>query len=401
MEHIDFEAYLQETTQEIIIFGAGEMSRYLYDTCVKSGITVTAFCDNDATKWGKELHGLLINSLTNIQQMYKNPLFLVSVIKTEHQESIAQQLDSVGCTEHYSLLHCIEHMNFTKIDDVCIDIGVMQTQKIKYEVADSPVLYAHLISFSITEKCTLRCRDCAAFIPYHEVQEHRTKEAIFQQLDTINDLFDDVDYIIISGGEALMHPDVYEILAYAQTKSTFKYVFLYTNGTILPKKEELMKLDTTRLGVVCSDYGDLSIKRTELIQLLDELKIKYDNAYETEWLDCTSLDFRNKSIPELLTTYEECWNNCIVVVEGKLFRCSQTVSAYLLKSIPSHAVRYVDCYDTSKTKVELQQELKQYLYGTKYLEACNWCTGKTKVERIVIPKAVQTTELLPYKKYLD
>lgn len=401
MEHIDFEPYLQETTQEIIIFGTGKMSHYLYDACVKSDIMVSAFCDNDATKWGQENHGVEILSLAEIQAKYKSPIFLVALLKKKHQESIAKQLEDVGFTEYYSLIHCVENMKNIEIPNVFERISLLQVQHEKHEKASSPVMYAREVTLTITTKCTLRCQDCAAFIPYHEEQKHIPKEVIFQHIDKLDEIFDTITFLAISGGEALMHPDVYEILAYAQSKPTFQYVVIYTNATIVPKKEELLKFDTDKVLFSCSNYGVLSIKQTELLSLLQELNIKYMSPPEMTWFDCTKLNFRGKTESELKKTYQECFNDCIVVIDEKLFRCSQVVSAYLLNALPKNTLQYVELMDDTKTKEDLQQEIKKYLYGMEYLEACNWCTGKTATEKTQIPPAIQVKGNLPYKKYMD
>lgn len=401
MEHKDFEAYLKETTKGIVIFGTGKMGDYLYETCLKANISVRAFCDNNEEKWNQTVHDLPILSLVECKKRYATPIFLISLLNAKHQESIAMQLEMENCNEYYSLLDCLDHLDFIEIENLWDKMGILQLQKAKYQAVDSPVTYADFISVSITEQCTLRCRDCSAFIPYHKVQNHRKKEDIFLYLDKIDAFFDEIIYLNISGGEALTHPDVYEILEYALTKKSIQYVFLYTNGTVIPKKEELMKLDSKRFGVFCSNYGELSTKRTELFRLLDELQIGYFSPEEMEWLDCTKLDFRNKTLPELKQAYKECWNLCIIVVDGKLFRCSQGVVGHLLKAIPQSAIQYVDLLDDTKSKKEVQTEIRKYLHGTEHLDVCNWCTGKTETEKVPIPIAVQIKGTLPYQRYDD
>ncbi len=395
----NFDAYLKECGKEIIIFGTGAMSHYLYQTCINHQIAIGCFCDNDTEKVGTKNHGIVIDSLSNIQAQNRDAIFLISVLHEEYKEAIANQLEIAGYQEYYFLTHCILHMDFVEVADPAHAEGIRLALDRSHYRVDSPFLYIEKLSFSVTQKCNLRCKDCTAFIPFIEKQEHRKTEEIFAEMDQLDALCETIEHIEISGGEALLHPDIYEIIAYALSKKSFRHVRLATNGRIVPKKEELQKYDANRFYMTTSNYGDLSTKRTELFALLLELGIDCNSLDTLDWSDCAKFQFGNKTEEEMIAAYNTCWNTCNISFDGRFFRCGFLKSAHLLHGIPSGEIESVNYMDKEKSKEEIQQELREYLYGKRYYKGCNWCIGRCETEHVSVPLAAQTTALLQYKKY--
>lgn len=102
-------------------------------------------------------------------------------------------------------------------------------------------LYSRIenISFEITRMCNLRCKHC-----YSDSGTERDKKLTFEE---IKKLIDDlasigVFNIMLTGGEPLLHPNIFDIIEYIQLKPMS--VMLFTNGTLITKEIVEMLKDT-------------------------------------------------------------------------------------------------------------------------------------------------------------
>lgn len=106
------------------------------------------------------------------------------------------------------------------------------------------------IIFEITNKCNLRCKHCYTNAGAKKEDELSTKEIkeLIDYLATIG-----VVNIVISGGEPLLHPDFFDILAYVRSKPMS--VIVFTNGTLVTEKVVQQFKALSILSVVTSLDG--------------------------------------------------------------------------------------------------------------------------------------------------
>lgn len=91
----------------------------------------------------------------------------------------------------------------------------------------------------VTDRCNLTCPTCyAGSSPSYG--RHRTLDEIKQMLDTIVANEKEPDVVQISGGEPTIHPQFFEILAYAKTLP-IRHLMLNTNGIRIAKEKEFAK----------------------------------------------------------------------------------------------------------------------------------------------------------------
>ncbi len=387
------------TQGDLVLFGTGEGSNLLYALCKKNAIAITCFCDNNQEIQNTTKNDLPILSLESIKKTYENPIFLLSVFEDTHKKQIKEQLKSAGYHTFYTFREFIDTLPLQTVADPFVQIRINEFKMAEYRSADSPLVYAEFIDLWITEKCSLRCRDCGYFMQYHKNPKHYDTKDIFAEIDRLDELFDFVGSLHIVGGEPFVHPDIYEIIAYAQTKKTFQSVGLVTNGTIAPKKDELLKLDYKNILFWVSNYGDLSIKRNDFITLSKELSIPIDLMPRDLWYKQDVIQFRNKTETELAFAYETCTTFCVATFGQKIFRCGFIGNMYRLNSLPHDQLDYLDISNNGKSIDLIKKEIKQYLYGKPFYTSCNWCVGRITSELAEIPSAIQTKETLSYKKY--
>lgn len=404
MTNQEFTKHLKSNELNIIIFGYGYLGKKIANILIEQNMSIDCFCDNSDEYISENFYGIPVISFKDtIYRNNKNPIFIVSVYNKADQQNIYSNIEKIGFKNYeiYDVDYFFSNIETTNYKVLCekFDFNALTIRLEKDLLENTTYLYSYLIELIVTERCSLKCKDCSHFMQYYEDPMHYKKEDLFSYIDAMDNIFDSVERIDIVGGETLLHPDIYEVLAYAQTKSTWKYVFLITNGTILPDKKDLLKLDTSRLGFMLSDYGKLSKNRTKLIELLDELNIIYYLCPFEQWRDMAHIEYRNKTIPQLIKTYKECEHQNITIINGNLFSCIHLGSTYQLKAVPQKEIYCIDIMNKNKDVSVIKKEVKQLLYFTEYLDGCNWCRGRTKSENSAIPIAIQTPQILSYKKY--
>lgn len=394
---------LKENQQKLIIFGTGVFGERIFKTCKLNGIVPACFCDNNDDNIGKYKEGVEVLSLDIIMNKYKNPIFIISPFEEKHQKSIIQQIskynNNFNLIEYYKLSEFFLNINEVYCESIFEEIELHKYKMENHAKENKKFLYKDWIELKITTRCTLNCKSCVHLVPYYKTTKDFDKEMLFKSIDCIDELFDSVTKLYILGGEPLIHKDIYDIIKYAQSKKSIFSIFIITNGTILPKIEEIKKLNPEKLVFTFSDYGILAKKQDEFVKLLDGLNYNYSFSKTDFWNDCSNIKFRDKTIQELEETYNECWNNYIQIDDGKLFNCPYLSNVYHLKAIPSKDIQYIDILDNSKTNEEKREEIRKYLFNKNYLNACNWCVGRTKSEISIIPKAIQINKKIDYKIY--
>lgn len=105
---------------------------------------------------------------------------------------------------------------------------------------DNRGLHIPNLEYMITTSCDLACPGCDRFIdhnlPFTEKYEDivENMEAWFRRLDP--------DHFTIIGGEPLLHPRIYDILKEARRIFDHATIEVYTNGFLLPKRPDLLKV---------------------------------------------------------------------------------------------------------------------------------------------------------------
>lgn len=394
MSENTFENNLKHSGRPIIIFGAGRWGVRLANTCKNNGISVMCFCDNMTEK---EKVQLPIDSLEQIQTKYENPIFIVSPKSNELQMKIEDLLQKEGL-EFYSITYFMQNIPVIRTETVMDKIWVNRFKLDRYKNAESQLLYAQSIDLMITEKCSLKCKDCGHLMQYYQKPIHRKKEDLFAYIDRVSDVFDVVGGMQILGGEPFMNPDVYDIVLYAQTKETIQTIHVVTNATILPDKEKLKQFDTTKVDFIISDYENDKQRIEEFRELFQEIGISCDFATSGKWMDYATIQPYHHTKEELIAQYKQCnTKNTFVLSYGNLYICPRIANAHTLHAMPEDVIEFVDLMDDTKTREEIKVEIKKYLYETTYLKGCNYCNGATIPS---LPKAIQVKEPLSYQQYL-
>lgn len=244
-------------------------------------------------------------------------------------------------------------------------------------------LKASIGVFWINTICTLKCKKCITLTPYHRKPMNFPKENIFLEIDKFFEIYECIDHFDIEGGESLLHPDLNEILEKALTyKARFNRLHVLTNGTLLPSQKLVDVCKKNDIFFIIDDYGDdLSVKKEELMQVLEENDIPYrvdiyhgENQYYGGWVDFGDMQYKNYSDEEIKNVFSNCRQaicNAPYIKNGKIFLCS--IQAAGVEYIPLVEGEYVDLVNEN---IPLSQRIEiAKVFGEKPLGSCKYCMG--------------------------
>ena len=110
------------------------------------------------------------------------------------------------------------------------------------------------IDLEITEKCSLKCKDCFNCMQYYKKPKNISLNIIKESLDIFMDNVDMIMEVRILGGEPFMNKDLKEITKFVCNKKNINRVVIYTNATILPRKDELEVFQNEKVSFYITDY---------------------------------------------------------------------------------------------------------------------------------------------------
>ncbi|WP_130470885.1 radical SAM protein, partial [Candidatus Magnetaquicoccus inordinatus] len=104
-----------------------------------------------------------------------------------------------------------------------------------------------VVVWNLLRRCNLQCRHCYSGSADRDFQGELSREEIFRVLQDLHDCA--VPAIILSGGEPLLHPDLFAIAQRA--KEMGFYLGLSSNGTLMDarKAEEIQQVGFDYVGV--------------------------------------------------------------------------------------------------------------------------------------------------------
>lgn len=243
----------------------------------------------------------------------------------------------------------------------------------------------------ITQKCTLKCKLCLAFIPYYKNPAHFSYESTCKVIDNYFKLVNNVEIFSITGGEPLLHPDLIKIM-----EKVLEYrchilnsIDIVTNGTIMFSEElwECLEKNKCKIRIIISDYGrQLSPYVEEIEMELKQRKVNYrvqhyDNDVG-EWTYNGWVDFRDHRLKHHTEQKKiEQAKRCIfrkghywVINDGELHPCSRQYWRMYSGVLERDKEWYIDLKG-SDLDLNIEQKKLAMLESVPYLKSCAYCNG--------------------------
>lgn len=270
-------------------------------------------------------------------------------------------------------------------------IDVVQNQ-----ACDKVVL--NRVQYVVTERCSLRCKDCSHLIPYYKCPQDIDLDFYKTAFER---LLDSVDYIAelrILGGEPFLHKDMGKLIDWYHDHEKIESISIYTNGTILPSEILLPKLKREKVKIHISNYGINEARVSSVAKILEENQIVHFVRKYDVWQETGGLAYRNYSEKEKESVFAGCFErNGYTFLKGRLYRCPRVAHAVNLKAIPDTGSDYIDFMDAAMGRVVIREKIRK-LQELASLEGCNYCGGPDNHVQGIAP-AIQISNPIEYEEW--
>ena len=396
---------LKKDGSPIVIVSIAEEAEAVLNACKEQGIKVSAFCDNESRKTKKRFCGLDVVHTPALKEHFPNARFIVA---HHNIKDCAGQLDELGYNEIYSSLELLKNYDVTKykhrVTQPYMTSKILVSKATHDLYFDESKTYLRSIDVMITTKCSMNCKNCANLMQYY-VDAKNTDEKIVEAVQLLSENVDYIGEFRVIGGEPLMNKNWSKIINNIIDKDSNREVFIYTNGTINPKDDQLETFKGKNVNFRITDYGKLSKNVDKMEESLKRHGIGYRREVAENWVDCSNVKQHNRSPARLKQVFKECCaKKFYTLLNGKLYTCPFIANAANLKAIPDNKSDYVDLFSE---KENLKKKIKRLINMENFFPACDFCDGRpndptTALEyagKGLIKAAEQTQERLPYNEY--
>lgn len=232
------------------------------------------------------------------------------------------------------------------------------------------------INIYVTNKCNLSCKSCSAFAPICK-EDFYELDKFKNDIRRIKDMnFEHIDVFKFTGAEAMLHPDIIEMLKY--TRNLFPKIELqvYSNGLFIEKcpEEVLLGLARENTHLIITEYPIPKIDLSKAYKRLDKYGISYHVIFSEgqKYFSKRPLNFekdtpRHKYIG--CPRYRMC--KSLFLFRGRLYKCIYALSAEYINEAFNKEFRvekkdFIDIYDATTEDV--------YEYALHRIPYCGYCS---------------------------
>lgn len=388
---------LRKSELPVIIFGANVTAKAVFHACEEYGVKVTGFCDNNMEKPHKSFCGLEVIHTSELKRRFLDALFIIAAIDIN---DIADQLRAMGYEKFYAggiFLKDFDYHKYSYDKEKDFVDYVISAFLLSHEHYLNPGrIYLRSVDIVITERCSLKCRDCSNLMQYYKHPENYPLEELMREIGIFLSAVDEINEFRVIGGEPFMNKDWLPLVERLIGRPKVRKVVIFTNGTIVPADAQLESLRSNKILFMVTDYGVLSRNIVALTGKLDELGIACHCFKADGWTDCSNLNPHNRSPAELQEVFNNCCvKNAFTLMKGKLYRCPFSANADRLRAVPEFSKDMVDMTDPALSPDELKQRIRDLVTQKKYIAVCDFCNGR-RLDDPKIPPAIQTDNPLDY-----
>ena len=352
--------------EKFYVFGAGDLGRGLYVTLSFFGM-FAGFIDNDVQKQKNGFYGQLVQSYQWFLENERDKTLIIAANEANEQE-ISRQLREDNCKFFLSGIFL----------NSVLPIYFFQKKKI---------LFMNLAQICVTERCTLRCADCA-----HGcwAVDRNAKDMELEEIYVSADLFfSKIDYIhefVLIGGEPLLYEHLKEAVEYIGEKYRNKMgtFSITSNGTILPDQALVDNCKKYRVLFRISNYVKAipnlqgQYNKLEKIFLKEGVDYHFSKAEEVWWNYGFTDKLQEESEEQLIRKFDRCMTPCRETRNGKLYFCvmARTVSDNLGYHIGENDFLDLGLLPDGDLGRRILLEYNLGYSEKGYLEMCARCHGK-------------------------
>ncbi len=388
---------LRNESQPLVIFGAGAAGETLVHACRENGFEVVAICDNNIEKAGRMVAGVEVVHSGAIKTLLDEAFVIISAADIM---DIARQMENLG----YSWMagaQILEHYDFSALDlpytYEFIEFAVTTCIMCQNGYLDPEKIFLRSVDIIVTEKCTLKCKDCSNLMQYYQAPQNCDADEVITAIHELLSVVDGVNEFRVIGGEPFVNKDIWKINNAIVAEPKVRRNVIYTNGTILPKGKVLDSLKNDKTMLIITDYAELSRNSEKLVATLKAENIDYYIAPAQNWTDCASIRPHNRTVEEQTAVFDKCCaKNLFTLSDNRFYRCPFAANVDRLGATPHFPGDYVDVSGAADNPNDTARALNEYISDKPYLEVCDYCDGRYLEDEKIVP-GVQVKQPIPYE----
>ena len=370
---------LKTSSDPVVIFGAGKYGKLALYALSKLGINVKYFCDDE--NQNKTYLDIPVISPDSLAKLNECPHIFICT--SYAIASITSRIKEMNYENIYNCVNLFDNTDFSQMDfddmnffEIRRRIELYKAECISIQPSKSKSLDLKYVDIVITEACSMKCESCSNLMQYYLKPKNSDLELLFKSMDKLMKVTDKLYEFRLLGGEPFVNKQIGKIVNKLLYYDNAKNVVIYTNATIIPKGENLDCLKNEKVLVDITNYGKLSTKHEQYIELFKANKIKYTTNVPV-WTDSGTINYQKKSEEKLVHMFKNCCvNDILTLLNGKLYRCPFSANVMNLNAIPINKTDFVDLSDENKTLETIREEILRLYKNKKYLTACSYCNGR-------------------------
>ncbi len=385
----------------MIIFGAGVVGEVTLLACRKAGIDVSWFVDDRIE--GRLLDVDIITTSQLKEGVIRSAKFYLT---SPNIEDMIFPLKYMGYYDWKSCGDVIKDFDISGIEFQSINgsnqSSKYSTEHVKYLIRTClhhhdnytrpEKLTVQSIDLIVTERCSMKCKDCANLMQYYERPENADLNEMLATIDSICGKMDEIYEVRVIGGEPFMNKELHLVVEKLTQQEKVKKVAIFTNATIMPREEQWPALQHEKVRFFITEYLQ-SRKLQPLIEELTRRGIAYVSEKANGWTECASLEKHNREVEENEAIFTACCaKNLATLADGRLYRCPFSANAFKLGAVPDYKEDYLVVSQASR------EEIRHFLRKKAYIKSCDHCAGRSYGDKVIEP-AIQTKTPLKYKRY--
>ena len=406
-EFIDFvEQDLVSKLTKIIIYGAGDAGHVAVEYMQKHNIKVQKIIVTERKGNPIQISYVPVIPISEVNEMEKETPILIAAVKACKYD-MAKAAEESGFSSVFIMskstlqqwrdfnakcTYVTKEQQYTKrvLDPYLKNLSklysrwgiaeeefIKETKQVLYN-SNTGKKYITRLVIALSNKCSLRCKECNNLMPYFKPQKDLDTKKIIDALESILDKVENILRIELIGGEPFLAGNLQNVLERLVLEKKVTSIEITTNGTILPRGNILELLRTPKVTVRISDYGNL-VNKGRLIQYLEREKISYEVLPLEHWTSPGGVEKRNRAKDLLRKQFAKCSAGlmCKTLYEDKLFACARASSLWALNFMKEEEFLPIDNTVTS-------DRLEEF-FLRDYSLACDYCDIASENQVFVEP----------------
>lgn len=398
---LNYNNELGNKIEDIIIYGYSSIGEAVYQECIRRGAAILCFCEDTKVQKDRSYADVNIFSLDEIIAKGMSGKFIICI---SNVRPVIEKLERAGFYNWELVNDYLEKDNYIhdsfRIRPYKVAIREIESCILCHKYFKIPgSLFFRSIDLEITERCSLRCKDCSNLMQYYKNPKDYSADAVVGWVDNFLKYIDGVYEMRILGGEPFMHREIHRIIERLLLYPKIYSIVIYSNATIMPTENMWNVLDNDKVRLEITNYGELSRNFANIKRELDRRNIAYYVNEMESWTPCSSIIRHGRDEKILKKIYDECCvKNTITLLDGRIYKCPYAANAINLEAIPASEGEFVDLRQLENIAFEMARNtLRDYLIVKKYLLSCDYCNGRPYSGEEIEP-AIQSSEPLSYDK---